>query len=343
MTPARRPQASFLLLALLSALVATGARAQTDGNLSSDMDDAGNGGRNTIQGRLFLPSGRQPERRFRVRLSSVRGEASTTTDDSGSFTFRRLTGGTYRVVVEAGKEYEPVSESVDIFDMGRGVGQTLTLQIRLEAKRAGPARPAGVVDAALAGVPAAARDLYERALRAAQTGDRKQAVEHLKGAVRIHPAFSLAHNELGVQYMALGQPERAAETLREAVRLAPEVAMLHLNYGLVLIQLKRSEDAEASLREALRRDAALALARLYLGRVLIKLARLDEAEAELRAALRDGGDALAVAHRYLGALYIERGERERAVESLETYLRLTPQATDAAQVRDIIAQQRTGK
>lgn len=337
----RRRAASLLLAAALSVLFALNCRAQTDGNLSSDQDDFGNGGRNMIQGRIFLPSGRQPERRFRIRLSSVRGEASTTTDDSGSFTFRRLMGGTYRVTVDTGKEFESVTESVDIFDMGRrGAGQTVILQIKLEAKRVEPTRPAGVIDASLAGIPEEARSLYERALQTAQTGDRKQAVEQLKKAIQLHPDFSLARNELGVQYMALGQAERAAETLREALRLTPEVAMLHLNHGLVLIHLKKFPEAETALRDALKRDATLAVARLYLGRVLIKLARLDEAETELRAALSTSGDTLSVAHRYLGALYIERGERERAIEALETYLRLTPNATDAAQIRDIINQQR---
>lgn len=343
MTFARRRHVPLLLLAaVILLLLPLSAGAQSDGALGSDFDDAGNGGRSTIQGRLYLPSGRRPERRFRVRLSSVRGETSTMTDDSGAFVFRRLAAGTYRLTVDGGREYDQATETVDLFDSGRtGTGQTVTVQINLQARAPVPVHPAGVVDAALAGIPAAARELYERALRAAQGGERKEAVEHLKRAVELHPQFSLARNEMGVQYMALGQPERAAEVLREAIKLTPEVAMLHLNYGLVLVQQKKHAEAERALRDALARDPALAVARLYLGRVLIKLARLDEAEKELRAALQTGGEApMSAAYRYLGALYIERGERERAAEALETYLRLAPQAPDAAQVRDIIAQQR---
>jgi hypothetical protein len=78
------------LAALLALVVcAAAARAQnSDGDIESG--DPGTGGRHTIRGRLYLPSGRKLDRRLRVRLSSVRGgEFSTLTDDDGGFTFRR--------------------------------------------------------------------------------------------------------------------------------------------------------------------------------------------------------------------------------------------------------------
>ena len=327
-------------------LVVLTAQAQTDGGLGSDPGDFGNGGRNTIQGRIYLPSGRRPERRMRVRLSTVRNESSTMTDDTGSFSFRRLGGGTYRITVEGGREYEPAGETVDIFDAppgspAAGPGQTLTVQIRLEPKAAeSGGAEASAVNAALAAVPRKARELYEKALRSAGEGDHKKAVEHLNKAVGVHPDFPLAHNELGVQYTKLGEPEKAAEALREAVRLSPEDAMPRLNYGAVLIHLKKFADAEAALREAVKRDAALAPARLYLGRALIGMNRLDDAEKELREALRLGGDAYAVVHRYLAAVHIERGESERAADALEIYLRLVPHAKDADQMREMIKQLR---
>ena len=328
-------------------LAASLCRAQSDGGVGSDADSFGNGGNNTIQGRVYLPSGRRPERRLRVRLSSVRNETSTMTDDTGSFTFRRLGGGTYRITVDAGRGYEPAVESVDIFDAppgspAAGPGQTVTVQIRLEPKadEAGAAE-AGTIDAALASVPAKARELYLKAQRAARAGDHKAAVEHLKRAVAEHPAFPVAYNELGVQYARLGELERAAEALGDGIKVAPDQPMLRLNLGGVLIQQKKFAAAEAALREALRRDASLAAAHLYLGRALIGLARLDEAERELREALRLGGERdFAVAYRYLGALHVERGERESAARTLETYLRLAPGAREAAEIRELIKELR---
>ena len=57
---------------------------------------------------------------------------------------------------------------------------------------------------------------------------------------------------------------------------------------------------------------------------------------ELRRAVALGGNDAKMAHRYLGVIYIERGEHARAVEALETYLRLEPKAKEAAQIREII-------
>src|ERR1044071_4920365 len=102
--------AATLLLAVLAVVA---ARAQADDGIESG--DPGMGGRHTIQGRLYLPSGRRLDRRLRVRLSSVRaGDNWTLTDDNGAFIFRRLATGTYTVTVEGEREFETAPERVDI-------------------------------------------------------------------------------------------------------------------------------------------------------------------------------------------------------------------------------------
>ena len=335
---------AFVLISLLAAT----SQAQSDAGIDSDPGDPGTGGRNTIQGRVYFPSGRQMNKRLRVRLASVRGpELSVMTDDNGAFTFRRLAGGSYRLTVEAGKEYETATETVDIFDPAfrsrrDRAGQTITVQIQLQLKRGDAAvtgKPA-VVNASLAGIPKPARELYEKALLAAQAGDHKKAIEQLRDALALHPDFALAFNELGVQYLKLGQSDKAAEAFRSALKIAPDLLILHLNYGIVLLQQKRYGEAEAELRLALERDEASATAHLYRGRALIGLRRYDEAEKELQRAISLGGDEVSMAHRYLGAIYIEQGKTEQAVSELETYLRLAPKAKEAEQIREIIKQLR---
>ena len=206
------------LAALLAA--AHNSFAQTDTGIDSEPEDPGFGGVNTIQGRIYGPSGRQLGRRVRVRLGGVRGESSVMSDDNGAFTFRRLTGGTYRLTIEAGTEFETASETVDILDSplrNSRAGQTVSVQIKLKAKQQGLEDKPGVVNASLAAIPKPARELYEKALIAAQAGEHKRAAEQLKKAVTQHPEFALAFNELGVQYLRLGEPEKAAEALRSAL------------------------------------------------------------------------------------------------------------------------------
>ena len=45
-----------------------------------------------------------------------------------------------------------------------------------------------------------------------------------------------------------------------------------------------------------------------------------------------------MSRKYLGALYSERGDNEKAIAALEKYLKLAPNAKDADQVRAVIKQ-----
>src|SRR5829696_5852599 len=333
---------TFIRLCLASLLTlglgAAAARAQTGDGLP-DPGDIGTGGRHVIQGRLYLPSGRKLDRRLRVRLSGVGGGENTTlSDDNGAFTFRRLTAGTYTLTVEGGRDFETATETVDVFDGTRRTDQQVyTVQIRLDEKRAAsdPARP-GVVSASEA-APAEARARYEKALEASAAGDHKKAVRELKAALEIHPRFPLALNELGAQHMRLGQLGEAADAFDSAVKLAPDEPVLRINYGILLVRRKKYAEAETQLARAVALDEKNAAARLHRGHALIRLGRGAEAEAELLLAVKLGGPAVALAHRYLGALYVERGDDTRAAAELEEYLRLAPDAADAPQVRAVLA------
>lgn len=45
---------------------------------------------------------------------------------------------------------------------------------------------------------------------------------------------------------------------------------------------------------------------------------------------------MALAHRWLGGIYWGRKEYKRAADEIETYLKLTPKAADAEQLRAMV-------
>jgi Tfp pilus assembly protein PilF len=322
---------------LFVGLCAAPAGAQTD---DIEFNDLGRGGLHVIQGRLFLPSGRKLDRRVRVRVSGTRsGDNSTLADDNGAFIFRGLTAGTYTVTVEGGREFETATERVDVFDGGRGERMVYNVQIRLKEKgeAAASSPPAGVVNAAPPTITEAARERNNKALEASGAGDHKRAVKELKAALKAHPQFPLALNELGAQHMRLGQLNEAADAFAAAVKLAPDEPVLRINYGILLIRQKKFKAAEENLARAVALDGKNAAARVHRGHALIRLGRGEEAETELQHALKLGGPSTPLAHRYLGALYFDRGDDARAAAALTEYLRLAPDAADAAQVRAILA------
>jgi len=330
--------ASILCAAVLIALQISTVQAQT-GGIDSDPGDRGTGGKNSIDGKIFVRGGGHLGRRAKVKLSSLNsGEMFMMSDDNGAFTFRRLRGGTYTVIVDAGDEFEKVSETVDIIEPARrrdDPGAIVPVTIYLERKGA-PRTPVGTIDASAGAAPDQARELYKQAVESARAGDRKKAIEELKQAIAIFPGFMTALNELGVQYMNLKEWDKAAESLRAAIKLGPEAFHPHLNYGIVLIQLKNYKDAALELQIAVQKDSSSPSAYFHMGRALVSLGDYDPAEKALLKTLSIGGPEATEAHRYLGAVYIEKHDNAHAAEELEKYLALAPKAKDADRIRAMV-------
>lgn len=315
----------------------------------SGRDSTGTGGNHIISGKIFFPSGRRAEGSIQIKLQSFQsGEISTIADASGSFSFTQLAPGNYTVVVNAGDNFEVARESVTIdsdLNMSRS-GVTLnsgtrryTVMITLQPKRNQVNQVTGVISAALAEVPEAARNLYEQALEFSKAGNSQRAIDSLKSAVSLYPNFPLALNELGVQYLKTGAARKAVDPLRTAVRLSPDAFAPKLNLGISLLETQEYADAEMQLRDALK-ISSVPTAHMYLGLTLAHLSKNSEAETEFKAAIETGGTQLPIAHYYLGGLYWQMRAYRQAADELENYLRLAPNAPDAERVRGTIKQLR---
>ena len=336
----------FFLLTV--ALLCFTAQAQSGGGI----DQTGTGGRHTIQGRIYFPSGRRTDVRGKIRLDSYTNATLTVfSDPNGSFKFTGLNPGSYTVVVDMGDDYEIASEPVYIEGDGSSLAKDIpvptvsrlyTVQISLRLKPADPGKT-GVVNAALAAVPSAARDLYRKALDSAKLNDNKRAVEQLQAAIAIYPNFPLALNELGVQYLKLKQPQKAAQAFDDALKLSPEDFLPRLNYGIALAEEKNFHEAELQLRQSIKKNDSSAVAHLYLGITLISLHNYPEAEKELLRSVALGGQNMSLAHYYLGGLYWQRKDNKAAADQLELYLKLEPNSPEAARTRTTIQELRTQK
>jgi Tfp pilus assembly protein PilF len=335
-----------LLSAALLLVSYASARAQ-----GTDM--MGNGGKHSIRGRIYFPSGRRSDMGLKIKLVSTGfGDVTVFSDPNGSFGFQSLRPGSYYVVVEGGDNYETVREQVVIESdnsMSRGSGvpsvpRPYTVQIYLQPKSSrAPAAKPGILNAALAGVPKPAVELYEKATESARAGQDNKAVEQLKAALAIHPNFALALSEMGVLYMKLKEPKKAAETLREALKLAPDDYATILTYAVALNDSQQFAEAETQFRKATQKNATAPLPHYYLGIILIRRKEFEEAERELKMAIEVGGDEVPYAHRWLGGLYWNKQAYKQAADELEKYLKLMPDAPDAQRLRASIKEFRSKK
>jgi tetratricopeptide (TPR) repeat protein len=311
----------------------------------SGRQTVGTGGNHLIQGYIFFPSGRRAEGTIIVKLQSLQySELQVIPDSSGGFSFSNLAPGSYTVIVNAGDDYEISREGVyidtdlNLSRQGARVPATTrryTVMVHLSLKSKGSSKPA-VLDAALAAVPEKARKLYEKGVEQARADDATRAADSLKEAVTLYPNFPLALNELGVQYLKLRQVDKAVEVLKQSVKLNGESFGSRLNLGIALLEAKQFAEAEEQLREALKHNAGSATAHMYLGIALLRLNKFDEAQKELVVATEANATQLGMANYYLGGLYWRKHDYQRAVEQLEKYLQLTPNAPDAERVRSTI-------
>lgn len=337
---------SILCCSLLVGSLQT-AHAQGGG-----VDTLGTGGKHTISGRIYFPSGVRADMRLKVRLESTRyQELSVLADSNGSFGFKSLLPGSYTVVVEGGDEYETVRETIyidgEVSRPRSGIAlpsapRSFAVQIHLQPKRLvqASAKP-GVLNAVLARVPDAARKAYEKSFDFSGKGDSKKAIEQLRLAISLHPSFPIALNELGVQYLKAGEPESAVQVLQTAVKLDPEAFTPRLNYGIALLQRKRFGDAKTQIEEALQRNPNSASAHLYMGIAMIHEKRYTDAERSFVESLRIGRQTVSLAHYYLGGLYWQRGDHKLAAEELEKYVQASPKAPDAERIKQTIKELRS--
>jgi Tfp pilus assembly protein PilF len=320
--------------ALFTLFLSFNVLAQSD--IPGAQTSAGNGGENIIQGDIITPGGKRLDRPVMVRLQSMRGELSTTSNGNGSFQFRGLTGGRYTVSVDAGEAFANATQTLDVphsaGTMSR-VAQTYSVQVYLRPN-GGATVAKGVVSAN--DPPQAAVDLYNKAIESVKANQRDKAIEQLKGALAIHPQFAAALNGLGVQYMKLGNYKAAYEAFSSALKITPDSFTLHLNCGVTLYQLGRFAEAETEFSAALLKTETSGAAHIYRARTLIALKRLDDAVTNLRRAVEIGGDDVKVAHRYLAGIHVEKGETAEAVKELELYLNTGTAGKESDQIKSLI-------
>jgi Flp pilus assembly protein TadD len=300
--------------------------------------DAGLGGGNSIVGSVYDSSGQKLSRRIQVRLTTMTaGDRISMTDDNGNFSFRGLVSGTYTVVIDKEKEYEPHSQSVGIIQFRGSPGGTYNLNIRLSPRAGADTRP-GVLQSELANVPQPALLAYSKALELAKNKDYLGAIEHLQLSITEYPEFTLAYNEMGVAYLRINELQKADESFLAALKIEPDAYAPQMNRGIVLVSMKKFEDAETVLRKVVKLNDQSAVAHYFLGQAIANLGKFDEAEKELAFAVKTGGPEMKEAHRVLAIIYGARGDKKKAVKELETYLELNPTTPDAEQLKNVIKQ-----
>lgn len=305
--------------------------------LPGEVTPTGFGGSNTIYGTILTAGGQRLVSRVSVKLISERsGDRVAVTNERGVFAFSQLPTGTYVIAIEKEEHFEPFTQYVEIVQRFSNQGSLVQVSIQLKPKRSALSIPS-VVNAGLADVPEQALDLYQKAEAAAKAGDRKASIELLEKALKIHPLFYVAQNELGIQYLRIGNLIKAEQAFGQALEIQPDAALPMLYRGIILVELRRYKEAEPLLQKSVVHDQKSLVGHYYFGVALANLGKFDQAQKHLSTAVTSRSPAINEGRRILAIIYASMGKKKEAATELERYLKVDPAVPDAEKLRELVA------
>jgi tetratricopeptide (TPR) repeat protein len=178
---------------------------------------------------------------------------------------------------------------------------------------------------------------YNLGLLKDKQGETQQGLPYLLEALRHDPSNPLINYDAGVLYAKLNDYQNSAKYSKLALEANRDFAEAYNNYGYALTHLGRYQEALAAIEQSLKLKPDSAAALDSKGFALFGMGHYQEALAEYQKALQLDA-TIGEIHLHLAQTYEKLGEKAKAVQAYETYLKLTPQATDKATVETRISE-----
>jgi tetratricopeptide (TPR) repeat protein len=275
----------------------------------------------------------------------------TVTNNEGDFTFSGLTDTSYTVIVTA-VDYNPASESVEFVRAAASdqPGELRTVEITLTSRE--PVRPPRAGINFVQNIPAPALAAFEAGLKHSRENRPTEAIASYREAIKIFPNYFNANLTLAAELAKQGQLQEAITSLEAARAANPKDDRVYDLFARVMMQQHKYSVAARIYAEAARLNPAETQYLLSRGTALVEQVvvidgapstaaadersfALAEAEGVLLQAVKQN-EKLADAHLQLARVYEKKGDRARAAEQLERYLRKAPNAKNAEQIKAAI-------
>lgn len=291
----------------------------------------------------FVFSGqRKPVVRAQVELRSdtFASLRRTETDNSGRFIFVGVGTGRFQVrVTVPGSDLEEQSQPVEIVSgAGGGSGDTAQMEFNLAPRMASQLTRQGAGAIFAQDVPEDAKKRYQSGITELDAGRVESGIVELEAATTIFPTYFAALERLGVEYMK----KKRYEDARKAFTTGASVNARSYNswYGLSYANfaLERSEDSIAAAEKAIEIDRLSYEVYFVMGMSQRRLKRYEAAEKSFLKAVELDKTNNPDVHWNLALLYGKNLSKfGKAADELETFLKLTPDNPDAANIRKLIA------
>ncbi len=296
-----------------------------------------------IVGQLRVTKGDFPPHQILVELQ-LHGSAlnSVYADDQGRFGFYNLEANPYHVVIDD-PAFRPVDELANVNPIVSSFNMVqISLEPRDEVKRAPASNRTGgsnpyLVDPADYNrrFPKNAVKEFDRGVRADREGKRDEAIDHYQKAVKIAPAFYMAHNNLGSDYLSKSDFAGARNEFLQASQLNQSDGAAYFNLSNVCILAGELPQAQLYLDQGMQRQPESALGQFLQGTLDIRLGKLPQAEGALRQAIQLD-PMMAQARLQLVNLLLQQGRKDDAVAQLHDFVGAFPESPFSGKAKDLL-------
>jgi tetratricopeptide (TPR) repeat protein len=181
-------------------------------------------------------------------------------------------------------------------------------------------------------LPVPAAKELRLSLKRFHSGDLRDSARHLEEAILIDDTIPVAHYNLGICYLHLGQYEKAMSEFQKASAQDSRSIQSRIGLTEALFILKRYEEAETAARGAYQLDAVNPDVRYLLGRIWAAEGRDGPEVFEM---LRASRTQFPPAHLVLASLLLKHRATDAAISELREYLN-RPGAPDEDKVACMI-------
>lgn len=316
----------------------------------------------SIRGKVRNSAG-QSLARVTVDLQTGNGSTinQTVTNNEGDFSFTGLTDTTYMIVISA-TDYQPVNERVEFYRVTdlNTPGETRTIEIALVPKssEAVSNTPSVRRPAFVQNVPPVARDAFDRGMKLLKEGKSSESIAALQEATKNFPDYFDAHFAMANELIKLDRLAEAIAELEHARRINSKDDRVYQSFSVILVKQKKYAVAAAVLGEASKLNPNDPQILVMRGSALIDQAQtidpskskesaaernsvFDMAEKDLMKAYEMSSKKLISVYLQMARLYEKKGDRARAADELESYLKLSPDAKNADAIREAIKKLRS--
>ena len=188
--------------------------------------------------------------------------------------------------------------------------------------------------------PPDAQHAFEKAEKAVEAKKYTEAEKELSKAVGLYPTYAAAWSMLGEVHRSQNKLDAAREEYNRAITADPQFVNPYFGLAVLAVHEKNWEDTvKYTTQVAKLNPAAFPLALMYNGAANFYLGHLDAAEESAkRFRQMDANHLHPDSALLLSNILLAKHDYDGAAQQLEEYLKLVPNAANAAEVRNQLEQ-----